>query len=119
MIDGLEFIQVRRGKKVYGGTVSTAFTSKLQLKAGQTVSIRAYGVISTGMFSGPANANGLGNAWPEYRIIPNIPTSAVIGRIGDSPWQLIGSRAQIAAPKGGPVAFALNARDRQSYKGYL
>lgn len=119
MIDGLEFIQERRGRKVYGGTVSSAFTSKLRLKAGQTVSIHAYGIISTGMFSGAANANGLGQAWPEYRVISNIPTSALIGRIGDSPWQLIGTRAQITAPSDGLVAFALNARDYQNYKGYF
>ena len=119
IIDGLEFIQKRNGKKIYGGTVSSAFVSKLQLKAGQTVSIRAYGIISTGMFSGAANANGLGAAWPEYRIIPNIPTSALIGKVGDSSWQLVGTRAEIAAPKDGPLAFGLNARDYRNYKGYF
>ncbi len=119
MIDGLEFIQKREGKKIYGGTVSSAFTSKLQLRAGQSVSIRAYGIISTGMFSGAANADGLGSAWPEYRIIPDIPTSAVIGKIGDSPWQLVGKRAQIAASKDGPLAFGLNGRDYRNYKGYF
>ncbi len=119
MIDGLEFIQKRNGKKIYGGTVSSSFTSKLQLKAGQAVSVRAYGIISTGMFSGAANANGLGAAWPEYRLIPDIPTSAVIGRIGDSPWQLVGTSAQIAASKDGQLAFGLNARDYGNYKGYF
>jgi TPR repeat protein len=119
LIDGMEFIQKRNGRKIYGGTVSSAFTSKLQLKAGETISIRVYGIISTGMMSGNANADGLGQAWPEYRIIPNIPTSAVMGKIGDSPWQLIGTRAQIAAPKDGPVAFGVNGRDRQNYKGYF
>jgi TPR repeat protein len=119
LIDGLELIQKHYGKKIYGGTVSSSFTSKLQLKAGQSISIRAYGVIDTGFVSGRANANGLGSAWPEYRFIPTIPTSAVMGKVGDSPWQLVGTRAEIAAPKDGPLAFALNGRDYQNYKGYF
>jgi hypothetical protein len=119
VIDGLELIAKRKGKKIYGGTVPSAFTSKLQLKPGETVSIRSYGVISTGMFSGAANADGLGTAWPEYRVVPNLPTSAVIGKIGDSPWQFVGRRAQITASKAGPLALALNARDYMNYKGYF
>jgi len=119
MIDGLELIVKRNGKKIYGGTVSSAFNSKLQLKAGETVSIHTYGTISTGMFSGLANANGLGSQWPEYRAVPNFPTSAVIGKIGDSPWQFVGTRAQITASKAGPLALALNAIDYRNYKGHF
>lgn len=118
-IDGLELIQKRNGKKIYGGTVSSAFTSKLQLKPGETVSIRTYGVISTGMFSGTANADGLGAAWPEYRVVPNLPTSAVIGKIGDSTWLFVGRRAQITASNAGPLALALNAKDYMNYKGHF
>jgi TPR repeat protein len=119
LISGLEFIQKRNGRKIYGGTVSAPFASKLELAAGQTVSIRAYGIISTGMMSGMANADGLGANWPEYRIVPNIPTSAVMGKIGDSPWQLVGTSAQITASKNGPLAFGLNAIDYRNYKGYF
>lgn len=119
MIDGLELMQKRNGRKIYGGTVSSAFISKLQLKAGESVSIHAYGIISTGMFSGPANADGLGPQWPEYRVVKNLPTSALIGKIGDTPWQLVGTRAQIAASKDGPLALALNAIDYRNYKGYF
>jgi len=119
MIDGLELIEKQKGKKIYGGTVSSPFISKLQLKAGETVSIHAYGIISAGMFGGPANADGLGSQWPEYRVVPNFPTSALIGKIGDSPWQLVGTRAHITASKGGPLAFALNAVDYRNYKGYF
>jgi hypothetical protein len=71
------------------------------------------------MMSGMANADGLGANWPEYRIVPNIPTSAVMGKIGDSPWQLVGTSAQITASKNGPLAFGLNAIDYRNYKGYF
>jgi TPR repeat protein len=119
LIDGLELMVKRNGKKIYGGTVSSSLVSKLQLRAGQTVSIRAYGVISTGMFSGAANANGLGAQWPEYRAVANLPTSAVIGRVGDSPWQFLGTNGQITALKDGPLVLALNAIDYRNYKGYF
>jgi TPR repeat protein len=119
MINGLELMEKRRGKKIYGGTVSSPFSSKLQLKAGETVSIRAYGIILAGLFGGAANADGLGSQWPEYRIVPNFSTSALIAKIGDSQWQFVGTRAHITASKGGPLAFALNAVDYRNYKGYF
>jgi TPR repeat protein len=119
MIDGLELMVKKNGKRIYGGTVSSNFTSRLQLRAGETVSIRSYGVISTGMMSGAADADGLGTQWPQYRIVPYIPCSAVMGKIGDGPWQFVGKHAQLIAEKDGPLALALNGIDYRNYKGYF
>jgi TPR repeat protein len=119
MIDGVEYIGKRSGRKIYGGTVSSHFVSTLQLKAGQTVAIRSYGVISTGMMSGLADADGLGPNWPEYRIVPSIPCSAVMARVADGPWQLAGKHAKYRVPKDGPLSLALNAIDYRNYKGYF
>ncbi len=63
------------------------------------------------MFSGPANADGLGPNWPEYRIIKDIPCSAVMGAVKDTKWQFIGQHAFYTAPKDGPLVLALNAID--------
>ncbi len=52
LINGLEFIQQKNGCKIYGGTVSSYVISNLNLKQGQTVNVKAYGIISTGMMSG-------------------------------------------------------------------
>jgi len=71
------------------------------------------------MFSGMANANGLGTQWAEYRVVKNLPTSSVVGRIGDAPWELVGTRARITASKDGPLALAINAIDYRNYKGYF
>jgi TPR repeat protein len=119
MIDGMEYIGTRSGRKIYGGTVSSHFVSGLELKSGQTVTIRSYGVISTGMMSGLADADGLGPNWPEYRIVPYIPCSAVMARVADGPWQLAGKQAKYKVQKDGLLALALNAIDYRNYKGYF
>jgi TPR repeat protein len=119
LIDGLDYICKKDGYKIYGGTVSSSFVSNLFLKEGETVSIKSYGIISTGMMSGPANADGLGNAWAEYRVVPDIPCSAVMAGVKDSKWQFIGQSSSYTAPKDGPLLFALNGRDYKNYKGYF
>jgi len=119
LINGLEFICKRNGHKIYGGTISSSLVSNLELHQGQIINIKAYGVISTGMFSGAANADGLGPNWPEYRIIKDIPCSAVMGAVKDAKWQFIGQHAFYTAPKDGPMVLALNAIDYRNYKGYF
>jgi TPR repeat protein len=119
MIDGLELMGKHRGRKIYGGTVSSHFVSSLQLKAGETASIRSYGIISTGMMSGLADADGLGPNWPEYRIVPYIPCSAVMAQVVGTPWQLVGKSNRLTARENGPLALALNAIDYRNYKGYF
>ena len=118
-INGLEFIQQKNGMKIYGGTLSSYFLSNLSLNRGQAVSIKAYGTISTGTFSGIANANGLGDAWPEYRLIKTIPCSAVMAAVKDADWYFIGQSATYIAPQNGPIAFAVNGIDYMQYKGYF
>lgn len=119
LINGLEFIGKKSGYRIYGGTVSSSLVSTLQLHQGQIINIKAYGIISTGMMSGPANADGLGPNWPEYRIIKDIPCSAVMGAVKDAKWQFIGQHAFYTAPKDGPFMLALNAIDYRNYKGYF
>jgi hypothetical protein len=119
LINGLEFICKKSGYRIYGGTVSSSLMSNLQLHQGQIINIKAYGIISTGMMSGPANADGLGPNWPEYRIIKDIPCSAVMGAVKDAKWQFIGQHAFYTAPKDGPFMLALNAIDYRNYKGYF
>jgi TPR repeat protein len=118
-INGLEFIQQKNGYRIYGGTVSSYCLSGLNLKQGETVSIKAYGIISTGMMSGSANADGLGDAWAEYRIVPTIPCSAMMAQIKDGNWQFVGQRASFTATKEGPLVFAVNGIDARNYKGYF
>ena len=119
LIDGLEYICKKNGNKIYGGTVSSRFTSHLYLKQGQTVTIKAYGTVSTGMMSGLANADGLGNSWQEYAFIKGIPCSAVMAEIEDGNWQFIGQKNSFTATKDGALVFALNGMDYQNYKGYF
>ena len=119
LIDGLEYMSKKDGYKIYGGTVSSSFASNLYLKQGQTINIKSYGIISTGMMSGAANADGLGNAWAEYRKVRSIPCSAVMAAVKNGEWQFIGQSAAYTAPKDGPLLLALNAIDYMNYKGYF
>jgi TPR repeat protein len=118
LVDGLEYMYQKGGYKIYGGTLSSKFLSGLYLKQGQTVNIKAYGIISTGMMSGAANADGL-VGWAEYRIVPTIPCSAVMAGIKDDSWQFIGQSKAFTAPKDGPVYFGVNGIDYRNYKGYF
>jgi TPR repeat protein len=119
LIDGLEYIYKKNGHKIYGGTVSSILTSNLYLKQGQSVNIKCYGTISTGMFSGLANADGLGNSYQEYTFIKGIPCSSVMAEIKDGNWQFIGQKNSFTATKDGPLVFALNGIDYRNYKGYF
>lgn len=119
LIDGLEYIRKKGGYKIYGGTVSSYLASNLYLKQGQTIYIKSYGIISTGMFSGMANADGLGNSWQEYAFIQGIPCSAVMAQIKDGTWQFIGQKKSFTATKDGPFVIALNGKDYRNYKGYF
>jgi TPR repeat protein len=119
LIDGLEYICKKDGNKIYGGTLSSAIASNLYLKQGQTINIKCYGTISTGMFSGMANADGLGGSWQEYTFVKGIPCSAVMARVKDGTWQFIGQQNSFTASKDGPLYFALNGIDYRNYKGYF
>ncbi len=120
LIDGLEYICKRNGFKIYGGTVSSHFISNLYLKQNETVAINSYGVVSTGMISGLANADGLGNSWQEYTIIKGIPCSSVIAGLKDAnDWKFIGTAGTYTAAKDGPLVLALNAIDYRNYRGYF
>ena len=120
LIDGLEYICKKGGRKIYGGTVSSNFFSNLYLKRGQTVDIKAYGIVSTGMMSGAATADGLGNSWQEYAIIKGIPCSSVIATVkGSNDWKFIGQNNNYTAANDGQLALALNAIDYRNYKGYF
>lgn len=119
LIDGLEYVCKKNGYKIYGGTVSSSLVSNLYLKQGQTVNIKAYGVISTGMMSGLANADGLGNNWQEYAYIKGIPCSAVMAEVKDGSWQFIGQKNSLTAAKDGALVFAVNGIDYRNYKGYF
>ena len=119
LIDGLEFIHKKNGFKIYGGTVSSKLISNLFLKKGETIHIHSYGIISTGMMSGLANADGLGNAWAEYRIVQDIPCSAVMAGVTDGPWRFIGQDNTYTAPKDGALVLGLNGIDYSNYKGYF
>jgi hypothetical protein len=118
-INGIELIGTRNGLKIYAATVSTQAVSRLQLKAGMTASIHSYGVISTGMMSGLANADGLGPNYPEYRLVPSIPCAAVMARVGDGPWQFVGVNSTLTAAQDGAFSLAINAKDARAYKGYF
>ena len=93
--------------------VSSHFISNLYLKQGQTVSVKSYGIVSTGMMSGPANADGLGNNWQEYAIIKGIPCSAVIAAVKVMEALAVYWSKEVLTqpPTGRPLAFALNAID--------
>ncbi len=119
LIDGLEFICKKGGNKIYGGTVSSYFASNLYLKQGQTIHVKSYGIISTGLFSGMANANGLGSSWQEYAFVQGIPCSAVMAQVKDATWQFIGQDKLFTAVKDGAFVVALNGKDYRNYKGYF
>ncbi|HWB27692.1 MAG TPA: tetratricopeptide repeat protein [Chitinophagaceae bacterium] len=119
-INGMELIKKNNnGVKIFGGTLSLAFTSKVYLKKGETIHMKTYGVMSMGFFAGTATADGL-YGWDEYKFINSIPCGAVIVSIdGANDWKFIGQDGWYTAPQDGPLDIAINGRDRANYKGYF
>jgi len=119
MINGLEFIQNKNDKKIYGGTITSQFTSTLELKKGQTVHISAYGAVTLGWMLSNIPADGINNSmYAIYSIVPDINHGAVMAGMNNY-WQFIGRSNDYTAWQEGRLNIAINDADYTNNQGYF
>ena len=119
MINGLEFIQNKNEKRIYGGTITSQFTSGLELRKGQIISIKAYGTVTLGWMLSNIPADGIDNPfYAIYSILPTLPHGAVMAGMNNN-WQFIGKSGVFMAPADGMLSLAINDADYSNNQGYF
>lgn len=97
---------------------SYSFSSDVTLKRGQRIRLNATGTVTLGPFagsSGPAGIDGFG----LYRRDDRFSLGALLGRIGDGDWFLVGADASVVAQQDGPLSLRINDLDPANNEGYF
>jgi TPR repeat protein len=120
-INGVEFIQTINNVNIYAGTVASRFTSNIQIKKGCEISVKAYGEIQAGFvtFCGP---NGHSDPYIQsfsYSDAGHLLHAALIYKIGNGKWDLLGSSVKFIPEQTGILQIAINDRDYSNNKGYF
>jgi TPR repeat protein len=116
VIDGLEPIYERNGKKIYGGTLTSKFVTEIFLKKGQQLKIHSYGTINLGTFAGISTPDGIGG-FQSYSLIPSIPHGSIIGGVNNN-WVYIGSENTYTATSNGKFEIGINDADYSNNMDY-
>lgn len=120
VINGLEEVSNTKIAKTYAATITTSVNLPEPFVVGNRVKIVSKGYVVLGMMAGGANPNGLGGgAFSGYSLVPSLPHGAVIGRIGNNPWFLIGTGGEMTVKQNGKLQIAINDIDYTNNKGYF
>jgi TPR repeat protein len=117
VINGLEYMYTRNGKKIYGGTLTSKLTTDILMKKGSEVMITAFGTVNLGTFAGLSGPGGI-SGFQSYSMVQSIPHAAVIGGIHDE-WSIIGANTQYTAKLDGKLQLAINDTDYSNNVGYF
>ncbi|KQB99197.1 hypothetical protein [Pedobacter sp. Hv1] len=114
---GTTFAQVSQKDQTISFEVDS-YTRKtdLQLRIGDRLKIEASGKISLGFFAGYGGVEGI-EGYKDYCIEPNFRHGALLYRIGNGPWQLLGSELSTTAKTGGILQFMVNDNDPGNNSG--
>lgn len=122
VINGLELMYTKGGVSVYGGTITSSFTTSLNLRYGQNFTFRSSGVVSAGAFAGNSGPDGI-SGFQNYSIASHFRHMAILGRIDtgikDDSWFMLGSKTEMTVPAGGKLILAVNDRDYRNNQGYF
>lgn len=119
VINGLEYICDKRGKKIYGGTITSRFMTGLRLTSGQTVHIESYGAVTLGFMLSGISADGIADPmYAGYSIVPAIRHGAVIAGMNNN-WQFVGRNGFYTASQDGMLNLAVNDADYTNNQGYF
>ncbi len=120
-LNGVEFILSKGGLDVYAGTVASRFESQLRLEPGTTVTATASGELQAGFVHrcGPdGHADPYVQAY-NYPDAAHILHAALMYRIGEGPWGLVGRGGSFRVSQAGLLALAVNDRDYSNNRGYF
>jgi TPR repeat protein len=117
VINGLELIYTRNGKKIYGGTLTSKLTTDIMMKSGSEVLIKAYGTVNLGTFAGVAGPGGI-FGFQSYSIVQSIPHAAIMSGVNNE-WVLTGAETKYKATADGKLQLAINDTDYSNNVGYF
>jgi TPR repeat protein len=120
-LNGLVPIRKAGGVDIYAATVASHFRSQLRLPAGGTVVATASGEVQAGFVHrcGPGgHADPYVQAY-NYPDAGDILHAALMYRIGEGPWSLLGPGVSFQVPADGLLELAVNDRDYTNNKGYF
>ncbi|WP_276483098.1 tetratricopeptide repeat protein [Paraflavitalea pollutisoli] len=117
VINGLEYIYTKGGKKIYGGTLTSTLTTDITLKKGQQVKVNSYGTVNLGTFAGVSTPNGI-YGFQSYSLIQSIPHAAIIGGVNKK-WVFFGTENIYTASEDGALQIAINDADYSNNAGYF
>jgi hypothetical protein len=81
----------------------------IALAAEETVTVTATGSVFYNVESEPTGPGGAGFAGGEASLAPALPRGALVARVGDGPWELVGAGPTVLQGGfGGTVEFAVN-----------
>ncbi|MDY7395660.1 hypothetical protein UMM65_10435 [Aureibaculum sp. 2210JD6-5] len=90
----------------------------IKFKKGQTITLKAFGNISVGVFAGKSDPNGI-KGFETYNYVRNFPHGSLLGKIGkNGRWFLIGSQKTITATTDGFLDVRVNDLDPGNNSGY-
>ncbi len=95
---------------------SSSSTTSIQVKAGDRLKLQASGEISLGFFAGSGGPDGI-EGYEIYRKVSALRHGALIGRVGDGDWFLVGSGKELVTQTDGILYLEVNDSDPSNNQG--
>ena len=95
---------------------SNSNETDISVKRGSTISITATGQIRLGAFAGVGDADGI-DGLTTYNKVSGFRHGALLGRVGDGSWFLIGKSSSFVADRDGTLSLIVNDADASNNAG--
>ena len=92
--------------------------SRIRLKRGQKVSIKAEGSVTLSPWGQQAVSTPDGSTQHGWHVQNQIPNGALVGRVGDGPVFLVGSKLKFTAKKAGELQFGIGTHPSHTHQNY-
>jgi hypothetical protein len=112
----INFAQVDKANTIDVSSYSNY--TRVFLKKGNTLTLKASGSISLGPFAGTTGPEGI-DGHSLYNFVQGFKQGSLLGKIGDGPWFLVGNGQTIACEESGNLQLVVNDNDPSNNSGYF
>ena len=92
--------------------------TRIFLKKGNTITLKASGEITLGPFAGTTGPEGI-EGYTIYNFVPGFKQGSLLGKIGDGEWFLVGNGQTITCEESGDLQLVVNDNDPSNNSGYF
>jgi hypothetical protein len=92
--------------------------TRVFLKKGDVISVKASGSISLGPFAGSTGPEGI-EGFTLYNYVQGFKQGSLLGKIGDGDWFLVGKRQTITCRESGDLQLVVNDNEPSNNSGYF